>query len=137
MTPRGLRNNNPGNIRISNTNYKGEIKPSQDRAFKQFESMPYGYRAMFVLIHTYKLRYGLDTIRKIISRYAPDNENNTEVYINRVSKESGINTDEKLDTMSPTQMIPMIAAMSLVENGIPANPDDVKTGWQLYQKHKP
>ena len=47
----GYRNCNPGNIRISGTRYKGEVVPSQDTAFKQFESMAYGYRAMFVLIH--------------------------------------------------------------------------------------
>lgn len=39
-TPRGLRNNNPGNIRLSSTKYQGEVQPSQDTAFKQFESMP-------------------------------------------------------------------------------------------------
>lgn len=46
-TPRGLRNNNPGNIRLSSTKYQGEVQPSQDTAFKQFESMAYGYRAIF------------------------------------------------------------------------------------------
>ena len=50
---RGYRNYNPGNIRISNTRYKGEVVPSQDTAFKQFQSMEYGYRAMFVLLHYY------------------------------------------------------------------------------------
>ena len=82
--PRGLRNNNPGNIRNSKTKYLGEVQPSQDSAFKQFQSIDYGYRAMFVLIeHYYKAR-GLKTIRQIINRYAPASENNTEAYIQQV-----------------------------------------------------
>ena len=43
--PRGLRNNNPGNIRNSSTVWVGEITPSKDKSFKQFKSMAYGYRA--------------------------------------------------------------------------------------------
>ena len=54
--PRGLRNNNPGNIRISPTRYKGEIVPSSDRAFKQFKSRGWGYRAIFVLLESYHKR---------------------------------------------------------------------------------
>lgn len=44
---RGLKNHNPGNIRQSATKYIGEVRPSQDKSFKQFSSMAYGYRAMF------------------------------------------------------------------------------------------
>lgn len=40
---RGLSNRNPGNIRQSAVRYKGEVRPSRDPAFKQFESMPWGY----------------------------------------------------------------------------------------------
>ena len=60
---RGLSNRNPGNIRQSAVRYKGEVRPSRDPAFKQFESMPWGYRAIFVLLDTYRIRHGLDTIR--------------------------------------------------------------------------
>ena len=61
---RGLRNNNPGNIRKDGTHWKGEVEPSRDAAFKQFESMAWGYRAMFKCLNTYSRKYGLDTIRK-------------------------------------------------------------------------
>ena len=40
--PRGLRNNNPLNIRISKDNFIGELVPSGDKAFKQFKSIEYG-----------------------------------------------------------------------------------------------
>lgn len=49
---RGLSNCNPGNIRQSKVRYKGEVQPSRDPAFKQFESLAWGYRAVFVLLHT-------------------------------------------------------------------------------------
>ena len=53
---RGLRNRNPGNIRRSGVRYKGEVRPSTDPAFKQFGSMALGYRAIFVLLDTYRRR---------------------------------------------------------------------------------
>lgn len=67
--PRGMRNRNPGNIRRSATKYLGEVAPSRDAAFKQFETMAWGYRAMFVLLDSYS-RKGYRTIRQMVSRYA-------------------------------------------------------------------
>ena len=52
-TSRGIRNRNPGNIRRSGGHYKGEVVPSGDSEFKQFETMAWGYRAMFVLLDGY------------------------------------------------------------------------------------
>ena len=89
---RGLSNRNPGNIRQSAVRYKGEVRPSRDPAFKQFESMPWGYRAIFVLLDTYRIRHGLDTIRGMISRWAPPSENHTEIYIRAVADAVGIAT---------------------------------------------
>lgn len=132
--PRGLRNNNPGNIRISSVNYQGEIKPSKDTAFKQFESMPYGYRAMFMLLYTYQKRHGLHTIRQIMGRYAPPNENHTDGYINRVAKDSGFDPDTRIDTTTKSTMIPIVSAMSHVENGIPAIMEYVEAGWKMFMK---
>lgn len=53
MTARGLRNNNPGNIRINNDLFQGEVRPSEDKSFKQFTTMAYGYRAMFKILSNY------------------------------------------------------------------------------------
>lgn len=64
---RGLRNNNPGNIRLDGVHWKGEKEPSADKEFKQFKTMAWGYRAMFQCLNTYYTKYGLDTIRKMIS----------------------------------------------------------------------
>ena len=94
---RGLNNRNPGNIRQSKGRYKGEVRPSRDPAFKQFETMAWGYRAIFVLLHTYRTRHGLRTIAAMIARWAPPSENKTELYIRTVSRRSGIPADRPID----------------------------------------
>ena len=129
---RGLTNCNPGNIRQSKTRYKGERHPSCDSEFKEFESMAYGYRAMFVLLDTYSRRYGLCTIRQMLNRYAPPSENFTEGYIRFVSQTTGIAPDEMLNTRDERDMVPVVAAMSQIENGIAAVMADVYLGWDLF-----
>lgn len=129
---RGLRNCNPGNIRHSRSKFVGEVRPSQDSAFKQFESMAYGYRAMFVLLDSYRRRYGLSNIRAMISRWAPPVENHTEGYIRFVAERSGIDAEATLDTRREQDMIPMVAAMSEIENGVKAVLSDVEAGWELF-----
>lgn len=133
---RGLSNKNPGNIRISKVKYIGEITPSKDKAFKQFESMAYGYRAMFVLLDSYR-RNGYKTLRQMINRYAPPVENHTANYIKFVTERTRVFEDVELDTQDPAEMIPIVSAMSHMENGIPVNYEDVRQGWELFVKHKP
>ena len=130
---RGLKNNNPGNIRRSKTRYVGEISPSTDAEFKQFESVAYGYRAMFVLLDSYRRRYSLNTIRQMINRYAPPTENFTEGYIRFVAQRTGIRPDEALDTRSERDMVPIVMAMSEIENGVKAVAADVEAGWALFE----
>ena len=129
---RGLCNNNPGNIRRSRVRYKGEVRPSRDPDFKEFSTMAYGYRAVFVLLDTYRSRYGLTTIRQMLNRYAPPTENFTEGYVRFVSDYSGVMPDEIVDTRSEKDMIPIVAAMSKIENGVAANIEDVERGWELF-----
>lgn len=129
---RGLRNNNPGNIRRSRVRYKGEVRPSRDPDFKEFSTMAYGYRAVFVLLDTYRSRYGLTTIRQMLNRYAPPTENFTEGYVRFVADYSGVMPDEIIDTRSEKDMIPIVAAMSKIENGVAANIADVERGWELF-----
>lgn len=130
---RGLRNNNPGNIRLDGVHWKGEVEPSQDREFKQFETMAWGYRAMFQCLNTYYRKYGLDTIRKMISRWAPPEDgNHTDNYVKAVSEHSGVPADGRITTTNRDVMIPIVAAMSRVENGVEAKMTDVEAGWKLF-----
>ena len=128
--PRGLRNNNPGNIRKNSDVFQGE-KTSSDKEFKQFKSMAYGYRAIFNILSNYYRNYKLDTIRKIIGRWAPENENNTNAYIKAVSDYAGIPADDPININDREQMIRIVAGMSKVENGREADMSDVIAGWNL------
>jgi hypothetical protein len=138
--PRGLRNNNPGNIRKNNIVYQGEVVSSNDETFKQFTTMAYGYRAIFVVLHTYQRKYGINTIADIIVRYAPAIENHTTEYIRAVSEASGVPATIHITTTNSDIMIPIVSAMSRVENGVPAVMSEVEAGWKLfiedYRNHK-
>lgn len=133
---RGLKNNNPGNIRLSAVRYKGETA-SSDTVFKRFENAAWGYRAMFVLMHTYQLKHGLTTLREMIGRYAPPCENDTPRYVNFVANSAGLGADESIDTLSRAQMLPVVCAMSRMENGVEARVEDAEAGWELFVMHKP
>ena len=129
---RGLRNNNPGNIRLGNFRYKGEKAKSNDSEFRQFESMEWGYRAMFVLLHTYYTKHNCRTLRRIIERYAPPSENHTENYIRRVAFTTHLSPEEQISTLDGTMMTAVVAAMSEVENGVKADMKSIWRGWELF-----
>ncbi len=132
MKPRGLRNNNPLNIRHNTDLFQGEIK-GNDKLFKTFSSMPYGYRAAFVTLATYLLR-DWNTIEKIISHWAPPSENNTQAYISTVVKYSGVAADEVLTATNGDKYILIVSAMSFVENGVTADINQIRAGFALQNK---
>ena len=129
--PRGLRLCNPLNIRINGDLFQGEVSPSGDRSFKRFETMAYGYRAAFKILSNYYKHYHLDTIRKMITRWAPPTENHTEAYIKAVSDYAGIKPDDPININNREMMIRIVAGMSKVENGMEADMSDVINGWNL------
>ena len=123
--PRGYRNNNPLNIRYNKYNsWKGKVEPNTDanNAFEQFVTMPYGYRAALYLLRKYIKSYGCDTISKIIQKWAPPTENNTQAYIDHVVsfiRQLGTNVTATT-SVSPTDkdlLCKLAYAMSIVENG--------------------
>lgn len=129
---RGLRNNNPGNIRLGSFKYKGEKAKSSDSAFRQFESVEWGYRAMFVLLHTYATKHNCRTLREMINRYAPPTENFTDGYIRCVTNATHLSADEPISTTDGATMTAIVAAMSAVENGVAADMSAVWQGWKLF-----
>lgn len=132
MESRGLRNNNPGNIRKNNIRYEGEVFPSQDAHFKQFVDMTHGYRAMFVILYTYQKKYGLMNLEQFVMRYAPPSENNSNQYVKNVSKWSGHSSRAHLNTRTKSDMMPLVAAMSKMENGVEADSVALLKGWELF-----
>ena len=132
MSARGLRNNNPLNIRLSaTTRWQGEVRPSRDRSFCLFESMAYGYRAGLKLLQNYRKLNGCRTIADFINRWAPPVENNTSGYNSRVCREIQVPSSYVPDVNDRATMCAFAAAMSRVENGVPAVMADVVAGWNL------
>ena len=119
--PRGIRNNNPLNIRRSKDQWQGLRALQTDPSFCQFETLEYGWRAAFKLLtRTYYHTYRLFTIRAIINKWAPPNENKTEAYIKNVSRLTGIGPDEPIGIPSdkPARWMMLGIAMAIQENGM-------------------
>jgi len=138
--PRGIRNNNPLNIRRSKDQWKGLSKTQNDQAFCQFETLEWGWRAAFYLLtRTYYHKYRLYTIRGIISRWAPQCENDTRAYIDNVVRLTGIDPDEPLGIPSekPSRWIMVGMAMAIQENGITSmDYFAMLRGWELCRENK-
>lgn len=115
---RGLRNNNPGNIRISNTNWQGKVPVAlnTDGSFEQFVSYPYGIRALIKLLNTYYNKYQLQSVSAIINRFAPSNENNTKGYINEVAQKMKVTPEQKIP-LSYFNIKVLVFAIDFIENG--------------------
>ena len=114
--PRGIRNNNPLNIRIGNT-WLGERANPTDPAFEELVAMEYGVRAAFIILRRYIRRYHKDTIASIVSTWAPANENNTQRYIDQVSAQLALDPTESIKYEDKETMCKLVAAMAKVECG--------------------
>ncbi|KAF5091608.1 Phage lysozyme [anaerobic digester metagenome] len=133
VIPRGIRNNNPGNIEINDRNdWEGKIKRENntDGRFEQFISYAHGVRALIILLKNYIL-HERNTITKIFSAYAPPNENNTRQYINFISKRLNVGSD---DVLPLTKMVlkELAKGIATMENGRECISDDeFEKGWSL------
>ena len=128
---RGLRNNNPGNIRLSKQPWRGEVRPGRDQAFCTFQTIEYGYRALLKLLRNYRLKHSCRTIRQMIERWAPPSENHTEAYIRTVCKRTGMLETCAVNIDSKREMCKLAEAISYQENGVAGNMPDIEAGWEL------
>ena len=129
-TPRSIRNNNPLNIRHSPSRWQGMAVEQTDPSFVQFRSMAYGYRAACKLLQSYWQRFRKEgkpfTVRTIISRWAPPEDNNdTESYIRSVLLIGGLGGQEILfppdNPLGYERLERLLIAMTCVESGIGTN----------------
>ena len=131
MEPRGIRNNNPGNIRITKDKWKGLREVQEDKEFFQFITPKWGYRALIRTLQNYRKRHGCKTIADFIRRWAPPSENDTLSYIKIVCQKMGVppvyvpNVDDKVT------MCLFASAISYVENGRVAEMEEIADGWDL------
>lgn len=100
----------------------------------QFETMAHGYRALIRTLQNYRKLHKCQTIADFINRYAPKIENNTAGYIQRVCREMQVPTTYVPDVNDKATMCNFAAAISQVENGVPAVMADIYSGWELLNK---
>lgn len=112
--PRGIKNNNPGNIRYLQPAKAWRGQVGTDGSFGLYDTPANGVRAIGKQIEAYKL----DTIAQIISRWAPTSENNTAAYVASVVKHVGVNADTRIDLTSAELKTKLVSAIILHENGI-------------------
>lgn len=114
MIPRGIRNFNPGNLRLSSVEWLGLSDEQTDPDFFQFVSPIYGIRAMARILKTYQ-REGVTTLQEAVGRWAPPSENDTQAYVQAVCQACGVNPG---DTVDLTSLLPrLIPAIIEHENG--------------------
>lgn len=138
--PRGIRNNNPGNIdRYPGVRWQGmAADQSRDSRFVVFKAPEWGIRAIARVLITYqdkrRARDGsrIDTIQEIIDRWAPSVENDTSAYARHVSRLTHIGVDETLDVYKYVTMYALEQAIITHENSMqPYSPEIIARGLEL------
>lgn len=125
MATRGVRNSNPGNLRKSKDQWEGAI--GDDGEFVIFDSPESGVRALSKNLLSYG-RQGYDSIEKIINRWAPPNENDTQAYIDSVVAATGIPATQSLDLSDPDTLSSLAQAISFHETGSRYDPEVYQKG---------
>ena len=115
--PRGIRNNNPGNLIFTNINWTGKLPKEQnkDRRFEMFVTPEYGIRAMIKDLKN-DIEKGKNTVPALMTEYAPRFENNTDAYIQTVCKDLKVSATAKLLPTKNTLRL-LVHSISRVENG--------------------
>jgi len=122
VTARGIRNNNPGNIRKSRTLWQGEAPAQPDPDFVTFVSAAYGIRAIAKILLNYQAA-GFNTVRKIVSRWAPPSENDTEAYVADVAHDVGLGPDQLVELHVLARLVAVMKALVRHEEGVQPYPD--------------
>lgn len=116
VKPRGLRNNNPGNLVYNPRNaWEGQI--GHDERFARFEQMEDGVRALGVTLLNYQRKHKLHTVRQIITRWAPPNENDTATYVRRVAQALDVDADHTINLFDRKTLTLLVWAICTHENG--------------------
>lgn len=106
--------NNPGNLRPS-PRYKWIGQSGETPlGFVKFETPYLGIRALYITLCNYIKIHNLNTIRTIISRFAPPTENDTEAYIRFVSARMQIPDTQAIGTHG--ELLKLMTAIIRMEN---------------------
>lgn len=133
-TPRGIRNNNPGNLNYARQ--KGaEKEGGPNGRFAVFSDMTSGVSALYKQIQLYFQR-GTDTISEIVNKYAPASDNNNVMaYINSLVKATGKGAHESLASSDMSTIFNLLKGIINHENGKGyVSDDEIMRGIQVGAK---
>lgn len=128
--PRGIRNNNPLNIRIGNV-WLGEREHPTDLWFEEFVTMAYGLRAAFVILRRYIRHYHIDTVAGIVHRWSPDGGEKEKYYIDTVCQRTQLTPDQPIKYEDRETMVNLVAAMAFVECGQNIAREQIERGYTI------
>ena len=137
---RGIRNNNPLNIRHSADQWEGARAEQTDKSFVQFESMAYGYRAAWKTLESYwkhfkALRQPM-TVQAVIGRWAPPSENDTDAYVTTILRLTSLGGNELLPRpfmgIAIDKLVRLFRAMTTMECGVPYDQVSEQPIWEGY-----
>jgi len=120
-TPRGIRNNNPGNVDYNpRTKWQGLVPETErkDTRFCEFLDPTWGIRAMARVLINYQDIHDLNTVRKLVNRRAPPVENDSSAYVTAVCNATGFTPDAPLNLHRYEILCPLVEAIIRHENGI-------------------
>ena len=137
--PKGIRNNNPGNLRDYGINWLGLAEHVPDNGMCIFIDMKYGIRAFLECYHADVTKHGIATVQQYTTKYAPPSENNTSNYIGFICSHTGLNPDSPLPTDTDT-VVKLFQAQIGMEDGTASSMvsmDDIQTGVALFNQSVP
>lgn len=131
-TTRGIRNNNPCNIRKTSERWVGQVgsyNGGVDKEFCQFDTMVHGLRATFKLLLNYRKKYNINTIFHIVHKWAPEKDgNNEKAYVAFLESHTGLDrwiplVDDELKTV--------VEGMCMMESSYKPSPEELDEAWRL------
>ena len=128
-----MRGNNPLKLPRTGWIWQGLTPKQTDRAYYQFRNAAYGYRAGFIVIRSLVWHLHRNTVAKLLTFWMLDaDKRDSQLYTARVCALTGFGPNDILDPLDANQMIPLVAAISRIENGRPALMFDIVTAWRIY-----
>ena len=140
VQPRGIRNNNPLNIKLNpKNNWIGKVAENTDGTFEQFRHIVYGIRAAIILIRGIikffnKSKEGQSSVAHIIERYAREDADTTRNYVSSVCRGMGVDSDKIIDIADKDAVCSLVYEMAKFENGKAIDMLDVRAAYNMALK---
>ena len=129
-----MKNNNPLNLRRTGWVWQGLHPRQTDPEYYRFRNAAYGYRAAFMTLRLMVRKKNRHTLARLLKEWAPDADGrDAQLYTARVCALTGLTPHTRIDPLDADRMIPLVAAISRIEQHERPHMLDLLTGWRIYQ----